>query len=223
MKLALLQPQFAPNLYDLAVMLQADRLILEDTEKWSRKSRVHRAKIRKPDGTDWINIPIQTEDKGKAINRVRIDHTIDWLTPLLRSLKYNYRKSIYFDFYEPDIEACFKSAQKFEYLLPFVLKVRSTFFNLLNISVGYTLASKQKNYTSDPDELARRLDADVLFQEYDSRHYQRQAQNKSRPDFRHPEYYQHFEGFEPECCILDVLFQLGPESFKITDKLKAAG
>jgi len=60
MKLALILPQFAPNLYDIAVMLQADRIILQDVEEWSRKSRVHRARIRTPEGTQWINIPIKT-------------------------------------------------------------------------------------------------------------------------------------------------------------------
>lgn len=219
MKLALLLPQFAPNLHDLAAMLQADRVILQDNEKWSRKSRVHRAQISTDQGTQWINIPVMTKDRKKAINEVRIDHQQKWIEPLLRTLRFNYNNSIYFDFYEADISKGFKSATEFKYLLPFILHFQRLLFSLLQLSVETTLASELPNYRSNPDELAERLNADILFQEYESRHYQRQAKQKSEPDFHHPEYYQHFDEFEPDCCLLDLLFQLGPESFKVIDKL----
>lgn len=223
MKLALILPQFAPNLYDLAAMLRADQIILQDTEQWSRKSRVHRAQIRTPEGTQWINIPIKTEDRKKPINRLRIDHSEDWITPLLRSIEYNYRNSIYYDFYEPEIKADWESAADFEYLQPFILFIQQRLLRFMDIRVDYTLASELEDYTSDPDALAQQMNADVLFQEHDSRHYQRQAKMKIDPDFKHPTYHQHFDRFEPWCCILDVLFQFGPESFRIIDKLKVEG
>lgn len=219
MKLALILPQFAPNLFDLAIMLRADRVILLDVERWSRKSRVHRAQIRTPEGTQWINIPVRTEDRKKAIREVRIDHGEDWITPLLRSLEYNYRNSIYYDFYEPEIRADFESAGEYEYLLPFVLHIQKRLLRFMEVPVEWELASELDDYTSDPDELAARLGADTLYQEHDSRHYLRQAEKKSEPDFEHPKYHQHFEGFEPWCCILDLLFQFGPESFRIVDPL----
>lgn len=219
MTLTLLNPQFAPNLYDLAAMLRADQIILQDTEQWSRKSRVHRAQIRTPEGTQWINIPIRTEDRKKPISQVRIDHERDWIDPLLRSIEYNYRNSIYYDFYEPEIKADWQSAAEHTYLLPFILYIQKRLLQYMELEIDYQLASELDNYSSDPDALSRRFNADRLFQEHDSRHYQRQAQMKADLNFTHPTYHQHFEGFEPACCILDVLFQFGPESFRITDKL----
>jgi len=220
MKLALLLPQFAPNLYDLATMLRADRIILQDVERWSRKSRVHRAQIRTPEGTQWINIPVRTEDRKKAIKDVRMDHNEDWVTPLLRALEYNYRNSIYYDFYEPEIKADFRSAYNYTYLIEFVLFIQRRLLQFMDISLDYGLASEIPEYTSDPNLLAQRLNADELFQEHDARHYQRQAEHKTDFQLEHPQYHQHFDGFEPECSILDVLFQFGPESFRITDKLR---
>lgn len=223
MKLALLLPQLAPNLYDLAAMLQADRIILQDVEQWSRKSRVHRAKIRVPQGTQWINIPVRTEDRKKAIKDIRIDHSEDWISPLLRTLEYNYRNSIYYDFYEPEIKADFESATDFTYLMNFVLYIQKRLFRFMDININYELASEVLDYTSDPDLLADRLNATVLLQEHDSRHYLRQARQKNELNFEHPQYHQHFEGFEPWCSILDLLFQFGPESFRITDQLQTEG
>jgi len=197
MKLALLFPQFAPNLYDLAVMLQSDLVVFQDLETWSRKSRVHRAKIRTPGGTQWINIPVRTADRKKAIHEVRINHDEDWVTPLLRSLEFNYRNSTY--------------------LLPFVLYIQQRLFTFMDIAIDCRFSSEIDDYTADPDRFAERMGADTLFQEYDSRHYQRQAEQRSEPEFEHPVYHQHFEGFEPYCCLLDLLFQYGPESFRIID------
>lgn len=219
MVLTLLLPGFAPNLYDLAAMLRADRIILQDVEKWSRKSRVHRGKIRTAQGTQWINIPVRTADKKKPIRQVRINQEEDWITPILRALEYNYRNSIYYDFYEPEIRADFESGRNYTYLLPFVLYVRHRLFQFMELDIEETLASDIDYYTADPDELARRERADTLYQEHDGRHYQRQAEEFTAPAIKHPRYHQHFEGFEDGCCILDLLFQYGPEYFRVTDQL----
>lgn len=201
-------------------MLQADLVVLADVEEWSRKSRVHRAQIRTPEGTQWINIPIPTEDRKKAITNVRIDHSEDWVTPLLRSIRYNYRNSIYYDFYEPEIKADFESSTDYTYLMPFILYIQKRLLSFMGIAIDYTFASNLDSYSSNPDVFAKSIGASTLFQEHDSRHYLRQAEKKSEPDFTHPEYHQHFEGFEPFCSILDVLFQFGPESFRVTDQLQ---
>lgn len=221
MKLALLQPVPVPNLYDLAVLMQADKVVLQDTERWTRKGRVHRAMIRTPDGTQYINIPVRTEDRKKRIRDVRIDHEEDWITPILRALKFNYRNSLYFDFYEAEIRADMEEGYNFDYLLPFVLHLRSRLYRYLELDLAEKeiLSSELDYYTSDPDELAGLMSAETLYQEYDSRHYQRQARMRSEPDFKHPVYRQHFEGFEPYCCLYDLLFQFGPESFRIIDEL----
>ncbi|MEX2584813.1 MAG: WbqC family protein [Balneolaceae bacterium] len=224
MTLALLQPVPAPNLYDLAVILQADRVILQDLERWSRKGRVHRSRIRTPDGTDYLSIPVRTEDRKKAIREVKIDQSVDWVTPILRSLRYNYRNSLYFDFYEPEIEADFLQGREESRLLPFVLHMRRRLFRYLELNEELEkreiLSSELKEYDRDPDALARQVGANRLFQEHDARHYQRQAECRTDPEFEHPVYHQHFEGFEPWCSLYDLLFQFGPESFRIIDPLR---
>lgn len=220
MKLALLQPTFAPNLYDLAAMMQADRTVLQDLERWSRKGRVHRAVIRTPGGTQYINIPVRTEDRKKIIREVRIDHDRDWISPILHSLTCNYRNSLYYDFYEPEIRSDFTEGENFDYLLPFVLFLRHRLFRFLELDIRdrEVLSSDLPDYTPDPDRLAAELSAETLFQEHDSRHYQRQGEQRTDPDFTHPRYRQHFGGFEPWCSLYDILFQFGPESFRIWEK-----
>ncbi|TVR18245.1 MAG: hypothetical protein EA391_02695 [Balneolaceae bacterium] len=219
--LSILQPVFIPDLYDLAAVLKSDTVVLQDTETWSRKGRTHRAKIRTPDGTQYINIPIVTEDRGKPIHQVRIDHSTNWIEQNLRSLEYNYRNSVYFDFYEPEISADFQSAKDHEYLLPFNLFLRERLFRFMEIEVtaNTILASELEEYHSNPDLLTKNLNAEIYYQEHDARNYQRQGKKRSELSFTHPIYRQHFDGFEPGCCLLDLLFQYGPESFQIIDQI----
>ena len=221
MKLAILQPVLIPDLHDIVTMLSVDRIVFQDNEQWSRKGRTHRALIRTPEGTSYISVPVMTADKKKPIHKVRIDHGRDWIKPLLRSLKFNYSNSVYYDFYEPEIQADIKMGYNFEYLLDFSLFLRKRLFQFLELKIPANIqfSSGINEYTSDPDELAHRLGADVYYEEHDARHYQRQGKNRSRIDFIHPEYRQHFEGFEPYCCLYDLLFQYGPESFRIFDEL----
>lgn len=220
LKLALLFPQFAPNLYDLAAMLKADLVVWQDTERWSRKSRSHRAQIRIVEGTQWINMPVRTEDKKKSNAKVRIDHEEDWFEPLWNALEYNYRNSIYFDFYEPEIRSDLEKAFELDYLLDFDRYFIERLFRYLEVKVEIRLASEFPEYDADPDLFAERLGADTIYQEYGARNYQRQAKETVSAMEEHPVYKQHFEGFEPECSVLDVLFQYGPESFRVLDSLK---
>ncbi len=222
MILSILQPVFIPDLYDLATLLKSDKVVLQNTENWSRKGRTHRAKIRTPDGTQYIHVPVVAEDRGKPINKVRIDHNTNWIDQILRSLEYNYRNSVYFDFYEPEIKADFKSAKDYEFLLHLNLFLRKRLFRFLEIEdpLFEILASDLDVYHSNPDLLAGKLNATKYYQEHDARHYQWQGKNRSKISFNHPVYRQHFDGFEPHCCLLDLLFQYGPESFRIIDKIK---
>lgn len=221
MTLGILQPVLLPDLHDLAVMLESDTVLIQDSERWSRKGRTHRAVIRTPGGTDYISVPVLTSDKKKPVNQVRIDHQADWIPQMMRSLEFNYRNSVYYDFYEPEIRADIEQGFQFELLLDFSLFLRRRLFQYLEISLEQTItwSSALPGYDTNPDVTAKRMGADTYFQEHDARHYQRQGETRSELSFTHPVYRQHFPGFEAYCCLYDLLFQYGPESFHILDEM----
>lgn len=223
MPFAILQPVLIPDLHDIAVMKAVDRVVIQNREPWSRKGRTHRAVIRTPDGTDYLNVPVVSEDKKKEIRHVRIDQDKNWIEPILRSLKFNYSSSVYYDFYEPEIASLFREGKEFNYLISFSEHIKNRLFEFLEIKdeikAEFLLSSEMATYDSDPDRLSSILSDDVYFQEHDARHYQRQGESRSKLPFEHPTYRQHFDGFEPYCCVLDLLFQYGPESFRVIDQV----
>lgn len=219
MTLALLTPVWIPDVQDLAMMLHADRVILQDTEPFSRKGRVHRARIRTPEGSMWIHIPVQSYSKNSPVTDIRINHDTDWVSSILRVLRLNYRNSIYFDLYEPEIAADLRAGYNMTSLLSFILYTRQRLFSYLDIDINEELASHLDDYDADPDIMAKNAGADRLFQEHDSRHYQRQTNRYETPGFKVPAYRQHFGGFVEGCCLYDLLFECGPEAFKILERL----
>ena len=209
MLVAQIQPQFAPNLYDLTTMLRADKVILLDSDIWSRKGRTHRAKIRVGNSSDWINIPILTEDKKKPIREVRIDHPQDWFTPFWNAILHNYSDATYFDFYADELYAEFTQARQFEKLIDFNLYLFQKLLTYLEISTDYLLNS-QGQFSIDNN--------DFVIQEFESRNYIRQLENAIPPNKKLPEYRQTGHGFVEECSVLDLLLNHGSESYKVLEK-----
>lgn len=219
MKLALLQPQFAPNLFDLASMLKADQVIWNDLERWSRKGRTHRAAIKGEHGLQWINIPIRTEDKKKAIGEVRIDHTEDWIEPFWNALLHNYSDATWFDFFAEELEADIRDLHKFEKLIDLNISFFEQLSSYMEFEVNFQLASRIKEFDPDPDVFSNNLNAEVLYQEHEAKNYQWLSDHHVQALKKHPVYRQGPSNFIPGLSILDLLFHYGKESFRVFDHL----
>ncbi|MEX0724421.1 MAG: WbqC family protein [Gracilimonas sp.] len=215
LRLALVQPQFAPNLYDMAAMLKADRVVWNDMEQWSRKGRTHRAAIKGEQGLQWVNIPIKTKDKKKPIREVRIKQNEDWIEPFWNALHHNYSEATWYDFFAEEVEADIKKATDFERLLDFNMYFFGRMSAYLEFDIEYELASTLPNFTANPDILAEQLDADVLYQEHESKNYQWLSEKAEPALVDHPRYNQPGNEFLAGCSILDLLFNCGKESFRV--------
>ncbi|MCP9291818.1 WbqC family protein [Gracilimonas sediminicola] len=219
MKLTIVQPQFAPNLYDLAAMLKADRVIWNDLEQWSRKGRTHRAVIKGEQVKQWINIPIKTEDKKKAIGEVRIEHDEDWIEPFWNAIYHSYSEATWFDFFVDELQHDIDQAAEFEKLLDFNIYFFERIMTYLELNIEYELASQVSGFDPNPDVFLEKTGADILYQEYDSKNYQ-WLSDQAKPALKeHPEYAQLGDGFLPECSIIDLLMNCGKESFKVFENI----
>lgn len=217
MRLALLQPQFAPNLYDLSAMLNADLVVWNDLEQWSRKGRTHRAAIKGEQGLQWVNIPIRTEDKKKSLSEVRIEHSEDWIDPFWNALHHNYSEATWYDFFAEELEFEIRKATEFDKLIDFNIYFFDRLQHFLEFRIEYKLASTIPKFNPNPDIFIKKMGADILFQEHDSKNYQ-WLSDHTKPVFEdklHPGYKQLGESFLPGCSVLDLLFNKGKESFSV--------
>jgi hypothetical protein len=112
-----------------------------------------------------------------------------------KSLETAYRTSPYFEFFEDDIEPLFK--EKFNSLFDFNLKCFKTTLDLLDLDIKIEMTSEYLEKYNDIDDQRELIKA------------------KSKTDYNIKPYHQVFEdkyGFISNLSILDLLFNLGPES-----------
>lgn len=217
--LALITPQFAPNLFDLVSMLKADRVILLDVEKWSRKGRTHRIEVRAEVGTQWLNLPILSEDRKSATKDVRLETSQRWFKPFWNTLAYNYNNATYFDYYADELRHDIEMVYEFEKLLDFNLYFFKRILTYLEIDIQFELASNVEGYSTHPDECLKNLGFETLYLEHQSKNYQRQSTKAEQAVKEYPLYRQAFPGFEPNCSVLDLLLNVGVESFRVINPL----
>jgi hypothetical protein len=218
MTLACLLPSVFPDLHWVAAVNAADLVLLQDNIAFNRKSRTHRGKFRVAQGHVWLQIPTVWAPKGTPICELRIEPVKTWFPSMQKTISMNYRNSIYFDFYEYDVLDDLKRADEFATFSAFAVWFAGRTMSLLDISWTPKLASNEFPSVVYPDELAALFGAKSLLLEQKSEQFQPQSRAFTPPEFHHPTYYQHFGNFETGCCLLDVLFEMGPEAYKIIRK-----
>lgn len=214
----LFTPILAPTLHDLAILLKASqhaypRVILANTLIFSRKSRVHRAQIRTNNGSTWIQLPIHPEDRKSKLHDARLDPDKSWVKLWLQTLETAYGGSPYYEEYMPWFEDILMNAPGAR-LLEITRQFRHQIFDFLYLP---ELKNAEVYWSSlCPSEQKH---ANPHYQEPDSKNYMPQFAKQREFSFKHPQYSQHFGGFISGLCLLDLLFEVGPESWKVLDQL----
>jgi len=191
-------PEYFPALPFWALVLKCDRVILADTIQYSRQSFQNRARLKTPDGWQWITIPLKGGQRGRPIAEVEIDNTVPWRGKHLRALQYNYRSTPYFEAFEDRFEMFFErdwqtlgslSVGSIR-LVCEILEIREPFVQ----SEGGRPAENSRELILDSD---------------------RPVEGAKTLQFESQTYRQNFEGFEPGLSILDALFNLGFETLDL--------
>ena len=178
---AVLLPGRFPDLRDMATWIRSDVVFLDDTLPNSRKSRVHRGRIRTAQGLEWVHLDAK----------------------LMKTLRYAYANSAYFEFYEPEIEArIFGPTDEW---LRWLFGV---------FEIPYAPCRVSESGFPIPDHFH------PIYHEPASKNYQPIKPWMREVEFTHPEYEHHLGGFVPGACCLDLLFECGPESVRILDTLR---
>lgn len=178
---AVLLPGRFPDMRDLATWMRSDVVYLDDTLPYSRKSRLQRGRIRTAQGLEWVHL----DDK------------------LMKTLRYAYANSAYFEFYEPEVAARINGPV-------------NDWLQWLSVVLDVRLEPKWVSDSGFPLP----EDFSPIYHEPGSRNYQPIKPWMHEVEIIHPEYDHHLGGFEPGACVLDLLFECGPESVRILDTLR---
>ena len=173
-------------------------VVVEACCNYQKQSYRNRCKIATEAGVMTLSIPIE-KPSGKVLTRdVRISSHDNWQHLHWTAIESAYQSSPFFEYYQEDLRPFFEP-QKFKFLYDFNIELQNIICNLLDIKPQIEYS---KEYVQP-----QKGDVDL-----------REAIHPKHPIIEAEKllpYYQVFSarhGFIPDLSIIDLLFNMGPES-----------
>ena len=160
---------------------------IEACENYVKQTMRNRCVIATANGTQTLSVPVESarsaEQKGAmTIRDVRISDHNNWRHQHWQALSSAYGSSPFFEFYADDIAPFFE--KKWDFLFDYNMEIMHKMCELIDISPDIRLT---ETYDSSP--VSPSASSTPYYQVFKSRH-----------------------GFIPNLSILDLLFNMGPES-----------
>ena len=186
-------------------LYRADEVWIEQHESFQKQTYRNRCVIATTQGTQVLTVPVRSEERS-LINNVRISDHGNWRHLHWNALKSAYGDSPFFMYYEDDLRPFFE--RRWDYLFDFNEAIREKICELLDIhpNVHYTNAYL-------PSHVGEGTGAGLVMSDF--RNTINPKHPAPDPDFEPRRYYQVYEakhGFQPNLSIVDLLFNMGPES-----------
>ena len=181
---------------------------VEAFENYAKQTYRNRCIIADANGPLALTIPTEKTTEGKCLMRdIRISDHGNWRHQHWNALEAAYRHTPFFLYYEDDFRPFYE--QKIEFLYDFNMQLTHLVCDLIGLDV--TLRPTDK-YLQTPDGMA------------DFRHViTPKVSWQEDQEFHAAEYYQVFKekhGFIPNLSIVDLLFNMGPESILVLNESK---
>jgi hypothetical protein len=194
---------FAPIQY-FVHLKQSTNPIIESCEHYIKQTYRNRCIIATANGLMTLSLPIDKNNSEKTnIRDVKISDHLNWQHQHWNSIESAYNSSPYFEYYADDFRPFFEKKQEFLFNLNEAIRIKVC--ELLDISGKATNSQeymKEEEIPADCQDFRRII------------HPKKTPENVD-PDFIAKPYYQVFNqkfGFQPNLSILDLLFNMGPES-----------
>ena len=181
-------------------LYRAESVQIERWESFQKQTYRNRCIIATTNGPQALTVPIERQFTINCIKDIRISDHGNWRHLHWNAMQSAYGESPFFDYYQDDIRPFFE--QRWDYLFDFNEAIREKMCELLDIQPKVDYSKKFTVYS---------LSSCVP----DYRMVIRPKNPEPDPDFTPKRYYQVYEqkhGFLPNLSILDLLFNMGPES-----------
>lgn len=189
-------------------LYRADSVSIEQWESFQKQTYRNRCLIATAGGIQALTVPVE-RPAPRIIRDLRISDHGCWRHLHWHALMSAYGESPFFEYYQDDVRPFFE--QRWTYLIDFNETIRQKMCELIDIHphVGYTetYVSEAPRHPADGDTTTPTT--------ADFRSVIQPKHPQPDPDFHPQPYYQVYacrHGFLPNLSILDLLFNMGPES-----------
>ena len=208
MEIAYLSSAYLAPVSYYAKLMAYDQIYIEQYDHYMKQTYRNRCNIASPNGEIALTIPTVKPSSSKApMKDIRISDHGNWQHLHWNAIISAYNNSPFFEYYEDDFRPFYEN--KFEFLTDFNEQLRLLVCSLIDIqpNVKYTT---EYNTVFQPHE-------------HDFREVIHPKKDFKLVDtgFKMTPYYPVFEdklGFLPNLSIIDLLFNMGPESLLVLEQ-----
>lgn len=181
-------------------LANASSALVEQCDHYHKQTYRNRCRIMTGNGVMELSVPVIKSGNKTAVRDLKIAYVESWQQVHWRAIASAYNSSPFFEYYRDDFEPFY--TKKIEYLIDFNMGLMEVVNGLVGIKTPVSLTEE---YVPSP------LDCVDL----------RETFSPKNPDVEELSYYQVFDqkyGFVPDLSILDLLFNMGPESLLVLKK-----
>ena len=185
---------------------RAEHVWMEQWESFQKQTYRNRCLIATTQGIQALTIPVDRPSTVNYIKDIRVSDHGNWRHLHWNALQSAYGESPFFDYYQDDIRPFFE--QRWDFLLDFNEGIRAKMCELIDIQPKVSLTDSWSDISHSS---LHTLHSSII----DLREAIRPKHPGADPDFEAKPYYQVYRqkhGFLPNLSILDLLFNMGPES-----------
>jgi hypothetical protein len=201
----LLSTAYLPPVSYISRCLHSEQVLIERFETYPKQTCRNHCHIYGPNGLQKLSIPVLKVNGNHTLTKdIRIATSIPWQRLHWRSIETAYSNSPFFLYYQDEFEKVFE--KQFDYLLDLNTLLLEIIFGILRIEkiIGFT-----DQFLKIPEGID------------DCRESTKKKKVSSNNDF--PPYNQVFSpkyGFIADLSIIDLIFNLGPDSgdFLVSEK-----
>lgn len=180
-----------------AHLLRAKKIIVENQEHYIKQTYRNRCLIVSSSGVQPLIIPVKKiNGNHTVIKDIKPSYTEKWQYLHWKAITASYNHSPYFLYYKDELEEVFTN--KYDLLFEFNHKLLKLILDFLGLEKNINLTERyQQKFSDNTTDLRNAFSP------------------KIKSEYNFPEYTQVFSdslGFIPNLSIIDLLFNLGPES-----------
>lgn len=186
-------------------LLAYDKVCIEQHDHYTKQTYRNRCTIATPDGELTLSIPTVKPDTLKCpMKDIRISDHGNWRHLHWNAIESAYNHTPFFEYYKDDFRPFYE--KKYEYLIDFNEELCHLVCSLVDIQSDMVRTSEyHTEFMPDEDDFRERIHPKKDFTLEDI-------------EFSPQAYYQVFQerlGFLPNLSIIDLLFNMGPESLLV--------
>ena len=193
--MCLIYPSYFPSIANYVVFTQNQNICFEIQDNYQKQTYRNRCYIYGTNGKLGLHIPVHyTQNNRQKTQEILIDNNSAWKSVHWKSIESAYKTSPFFEFYQDELKPLFKKTDNL--LLPFVWECFETINRCIEFELHYK-TSKIFNKNTAVNDFRHLISP------------QKNVLTKSNP---YIQVFQTKHHFIPNLSILDLLFNIGPET-----------